>query len=321
MRFHVVGAGAVGGVVGSRLAQAGHDVVLVARGEHRAAIEADGLLLQTPDESSVVRLPVVGDASELDVTEGDVVLLAVKSHQTGAALEQLTRSASVDTPVVCLQNGLENERRALRLFENVYGVCVMCPTTHVEPGVVQASSAPVTGILDLGRHPGGVDDIAQAIAAALDGATFSSVARPDIARWKRQKLLLNLGNAVEALCGPAARTGRLVAMAREEGESCFAAAGLAVASSEEDRDRRGDLLTLRPIGDQRRGGGSTWQSLARGTGSAETDFLNGEIVLRGREHGVPTPVNALLQRLMREAVAAGSAPESLSEDDVLARLA
>ena len=321
MRFHVVGAGAIGGVVGARLAQAGHDVDLVARGEHRAAIESRGLLLETPDESSVVRMPVVGDASELDVAEGDVVLLAVKSHQTDVALEQLTRSAAVDTPVVCLQNGVENERRALRRFANVYGVCVMCPTTHVEPGVVQASSAPVTGILDLGRHPEGVDDTAESIAAAFGGATFSSVACADIARWKRQKLLLNLGNAVEALCGPAARSGRVVDMARREGEACFAAAGIAVASAEEDRARRGDLLTLRPVGEQRRGGGSTWQSLARGTGSAETDFLNGEIVLLGRELGVPTPVNMLLQQLLREAVATGAPPESMSEDDVLARLA
>ena len=321
MRFLVVGAGAVGGVVGARLHQHGHDVVLVARGAHRSAIERNGLRFETPEEAAVLRLPVVGDPAELDVQPGDVVLLAVKSHDTEAALERLRRAAPADTPIVCLQNGIENERRVLRVFEHVYGVCVMCPTNHVEPGVVQASSAPVTGILDLGRYPSGVDATAEAVAGAFDGATFSSVARPDIMRWKRQKLLLNLGNAVEALCGPDARRGRLVGMARAEAEACFAAAGVDVATDEEDRERRGSLLTLRPIGDQRRGGGSTWQSLARGVGSVETDFLNGEVVLLGRLHGVDTPVNAVLQHLVREAAAEHRQPAAMSEDDVLARLA
>ena len=67
------------------------------------------------------------------------------------------------------------------------------------------------------------------------------------------------------------------------------------ATGEEDKVRRGDLMRSVPIGGQDRGGGSTWQSLARG-GAVEADYLNGEIVLLGRLHGVPTPVNELLQR-------------------------
>ena len=69
------------------------------------------------------------------------------------------------------------------------------------------------------------------------------------------------------------------------------------SSAEEDRERRGDLLTPRPVGDRDRGGGSTWQSLARGAPRLETDFLNGEIVLLGRRHRVATPVNRALQAL------------------------
>ena len=53
---------------------------------------------------------------------------------------------------------VENERAALRFFPNVYGVCVMCPAVHLEPGVVQAYSTPVPGILHLGRFPSGADD-------------------------------------------------------------------------------------------------------------------------------------------------------------------
>jgi 2-dehydropantoate 2-reductase len=67
-----------------------------------------------------------------------------------------------------------------------------------------------------------------------------------------------------------------------------------------------------------RGGGSSWQSLVRGTGSVEADYLNGEICLLGRLHGVVTPVNALLQRRANAAAAAGLAPGSTTEDELLA---
>jgi 2-dehydropantoate 2-reductase len=64
------------------------------------------------------------------------------------------------------------------------------------------------------------------------------------------------------------------------------------------------------VGGRQRAGGSSWQSIARGAGSIETDYLNGEIALLGRLHGVPTPVNAAMQRLaarmVRERIPAGS---------------
>jgi 2-dehydropantoate 2-reductase len=83
------------------------------------------------------------------------------------------------------------------------------------------------------------------------------------------------------------------------------AAGLAYTSREEEAAKRGDLVQVLPVAGRRRGGGSTWQSLARGTGSVEVDYLNGEIVLLGREHGVPTPVNLAVQLAVRRAARAG----------------
>src|SRR5438034_1392911 len=74
--------------------------------------------------------------------------------------------------VVCAQNGVENERQAARWFAHVYGMCVMLPATHLEPGVVVAHSAPITGLLDVGRYPYGVDDVAIAIADDLSASTF-----------------------------------------------------------------------------------------------------------------------------------------------------
>ena len=152
MRFVVYGAGAVGGVVGGRLAQAGHEVVLIARGAHHDAIRDDGLRLVVPDgDPLILSIPVVSHPAGIDFRDDDVVLLAMKSQHTGKALSGLQASAPASVAVVCVQNGVANEPAALRLFDDVYGVCVVCPALHLEPGVVEAHAAPITGILDIGR--------------------------------------------------------------------------------------------------------------------------------------------------------------------------
>jgi 2-dehydropantoate 2-reductase len=321
MRFIVYGAGAIGGAIGGRLSQAGHDVTLVARGDHLRALRGDGLTLVCPDGSATLRLPAVGHPAEADLRDGDVVILAMKSQDTCAAVVDLATHAPPGVRVLCAQNGVENERVALRFFPDVYAVAVMLPATHLEPGVVVTHLAPTTGLLDLGRYPDGVDTVAEEVAAALSGATFGSEARPDIMRWKYRKLILNLGNAVEAVCGPdAARSTPLARMARAEGEACLQAAGIDAVSVEDDRARRGDVFEFRPVAGHERQGGSSWQSLARGLRSVETDYLTGEIVLLGRLHRVPTPVNDLLQRLANRMAAEGRPPGSVAAEDVLARL-
>lgn len=236
-------------------------------------------------------------------------------------------SAPPDIAVVCAQNGVENERLALRRTANVYGVCVMMPAGHLEPGTVIAYSTPTTGILDVGRYPSGTDTIAERIAADWEASSFSARATEAIMRSKYAKLLMNLGNALEAACGPM-RAGDardpaavdLYRRARREGQEVLAAAGIDVASDEEDATRRGDLLQIRPVGEGGRGGGSSWQSLARRTGSIEADHLNGEIVLLGRQHRVPTPVNALLQRVANHLARTAAEPGSLTADDLKSQL-
>jgi 2-dehydropantoate 2-reductase len=319
VRFIVFGAGAVGGVVGGRLAQHGYDVVLIARGAHYDALRAHGLRLQSPDDDVTIDVPVARGVDEVRFGPDHVVLLAVKSHDTPGALSALASAAPPGTPVVCLQNGVENERAALRLFPDVYGVCVMCPTTHLVPGVVRAHSTPVTGILDVGRFPAGADGTAEAVAEALAASTFVSEPRPDIMRWKYAKLLMNLANAVEALCGPPA-AGKLTDLVRREGAACLRAAGIGFVSEEEDRARRGDLVKMLPVAGEPHGGGSSWQSVARGLGSIETDYLNGEIVLLGRLYGVPTPANAALQRAAVELARDGRPPGLVSQEELLRRL-
>lgn len=312
MRFVVYGAGAIGGVVGGRLADAGHEVVLIARGDHHDAIRDHGLRIVIPDaEPLTLSIPVVSHPAELDFRDDDVVLMAMKSQHTGEALSALLSRAPTSVSVVCVQNGVANELAALRLFDDVYGVCVVCPALHLEPGVVEAPAAPVTGILDVGRFPHGMGPRAEQIAAAFASATFESVPRDDIMRWKYRKLLNNLGNAVEALCGPDPEARVVHRRARTEGAAVLAAAGIDVVDPEEDAARRGDGFQWGGDAARSRPGGSSWQSLARGTGSIEADYLNGEIVLLGRIHDVPTPVNLLLQQLAASAAREGRRPGTL----------
>ncbi|MFJ7150399.1 ketopantoate reductase family protein [Streptomyces sp. NPDC100445] len=322
MRYVIIGAGAVGGAVGGRLDRAGREVVLVARGRHLAALRENGLRLRVPEGESVHRLPAVDGPGPLgELRADDVLLLAVKTQDTVAALDAWAGApvagggtAGEVLPLVCLQNGVESGRLALRRFRHVHGVCVWLPSTFVEPGVVSAAGTPLTGILHLGRLPHGIDDTARRIAADLTDARFEVPVVPDVARWQYAKLLGNLGNALEALSGPVAGTDAeaLYARVRAEGEVVLDAAGITYAGTQEQRAARGDKVTLVPLDGAPRGGGSSWQSLARGTGTIEADYLNGEIVLLGRLHGVPTPLNALMQRLAnrfaRERRPAGSLP-------------
>ncbi|AYY13453.1 ketopantoate reductase family protein [Actinobacteria bacterium YIM 96077] len=323
MRYVIIGAGAVGGLIGGRLHQYGSDVALVARGAQYEALRTRGLRLDDPDDTVTLDVPVHAHVSDVDWRADDVAILAMKSQDTVPALDDLVVSAPPDLPIVCAQNGVENERQALRRFPFVYAMHVMCPATYLEPGVVQARSAPISGLLDIGRYPQGVDTVVEQVTAELSGASFDSRPMTDIMRWKYAKLLLNLANAVQIVFphDDLDRAGAEIATrARDEGVACLEAAGIPFASREEDEARRGDLLSVRPVGDQPRTGSSTWQSVARGAGSVETDYLNGEIVLLGRLHRVPTPVNALLQRLAAD-VAAGRLPAGgISQDEFFERL-
>jgi 2-dehydropantoate 2-reductase len=318
MRYVIFGAGAVGGVIGARLALAGKHVTLVARGTHLEAIRARGLQLETPEGRTPVRVPASAHAGEVHWRPGDVVLLAVKSQHTAVALADLAAHAPADVVIVTAQNGVANEPAVLRQFADVHALCVMQPCTHLEPGVVVQQSFPVPGILDVGRFPGGVDSTDEAIAADLQDAGFVSEPRADIMAWKYRKLVLNLGNAVQACFAPGPDADELQRRARAEGEAVLAGAGIAVVGAEEDAQRRGDLLQGRTRPDA---WGSTWQSLSRQTGEVETDWLNGEIVLLGRLHGVPTPANVLLQQISNRLARRGGAPRTLDAATALAQLA
>jgi 2-dehydropantoate 2-reductase len=326
MRYIIIGAGAVGGTIGGRLAEAGHDVVLVARGAHFEALRTGGLRLTTADGTRTHHLPVVDRPDAVELRPDDVLILAVKTQDSTAALEEWAArpvggsTAGELLPLVCAQNGVENERLALRRFRRVYGMCVFLPASYLEPGSVSASGAPVTGILHLGRYPSGTDETALRISADLEKSKLLAPVVPDVMRWKYAKLISNASNAVEAATGVISDEAgaALARRAMAEARVVLAAAGVEVVSVAEEREFRGDKIRFDPLAGGERTAGSSWQSLNRGTGTIEADYLNGEIALLGRIHGVPTPVNDTLQRVANSFAREGRRAGSMSVAELTA---
>src|ERR1700742_3262424 len=131
MRIFVLGAGAIGGGIGGFLARARREVVLLARGAHADAIRTRGLRVETPDGPFTVQPEVRAAGQVRDWRADDVVILAVKTQDAGAALAELAPPPHV--AIACATNGTECERLALRHVDHVYGVCVMMPASFTEP--------------------------------------------------------------------------------------------------------------------------------------------------------------------------------------------
>lgn len=317
MRLVILGAGAIGGVVAGHLARANRDVLLLARGAQLAAIRERGLRVETPAGAFVANLPVAEANAAIAWRPDDVLVVATKTQDVATALREVAPPAWV--PIACMTNGLEAERIALRHSREVYGVCVFLPGTYLEPGLVQVWAAPVAGLFEVGRYPDGTGERADEFAGELNVAGFSCEVRTSVMKWKRGKLLSNLANGAEAISGRDARTSELMTRAQAEARACYAAANLSCTTDAEDAARRA-AITSAPIAGATRTGGSTWQSLARGLGALETDYLNGEIVLLGRLHGVATPVNEALQELAAEAGRTRAQPGALPVAELIARV-
>ena len=306
MRFVIYGAGGIGGTIGARLHQAGFDVTLIARGAHFAAIAKDGLRFVSPSQDVRLTIDCVDHPADANIAPDDAVILCMKSQHTEQALRDLQGAVGDAARVICCQNGVDNERMALRRFPHTYGMVVFLPAEHLEPGVVINFAEGSAGGLDTGVYPTGVDDFITEVAAALTTSGFTCSADPRVMRQKYSKLLANLNNAVQAVTGGGFRD--LAASLRTEALACYEAAGIDCSTAEEDRARRSGIGGASVPGHDRHGG-SSLQSMMRGTGNLEVDYLNGEIVTLGRLHGVPTPANAVVQRLanrvLRDGLATG----------------
>lgn len=308
-RVLVVGAGALGGLLAALLREASHDVAVVARPAQVDVLVREGLRLTGGAYGPPRRVPLRAAPEAPRAFLPDLTIAAVKTQDLAGALRS-SEAALGDAPVVALQNGLAQDDILLGVVGPARSVAavVALDAQHVEPGHVDCARR---GTLLVGA-PAAEGEAAAGTAARILGTAVRVKRRRHIrgARWT--KLLVNLGNAIPALTDlPFQATSRHpllglahVRMVRE---------GLAVADAEGARlagipwtsppmvralaglpdalARRAYAMRVRMVLGRAPGFGSTWQSVKRGA-SVETEWLNGEVVRRGAERGVGTPVNA-----------------------------
>lgn len=303
MRIAVLGAGAIGAYIGARLAAAGEDVLLVARGDHQRAIAARGVQVHDAEGTRTVAVPALGP--EEPFAPADVVLLTAKAHDLAAMLPQIRAAMKADATVVAAQNGIpwwyfqrhggELDGLVLETIDpggllaraldpdHVVGCVIYCPITLLGPGIVE-HQGPLR--LELGRPDGRITQKLEIIVQAFESAGFAAPTSRNLRREIWIKLLANaslnpLGailrkTSADVIEHPAGR--RLVAEIMHECLAVARATGLDLQINVEDR------MTQIP-GQVGRHKSSMLQDVERGR-RIEIDGLVGAVVELGDRLGV-----------------------------------
>lgn len=293
-RFLVFGAGAIGSVFAVRLA-ARHPVAVVARGERLAQILKDGIHIEGATEG-IVRPPAAPAAGELAGFRPDFVLVTVKAHATAAAAHAL---APLGTgPIrVSLQNGLGNEEALADGGYPVVGAVSNSGATLLESGRVFHAGL---GEVILSGFQGAGEESVPALAGCLSEAGFPVQQVADIRKPLWDKTILNAAlNPVSALLG--LRTGQLLRdpgseqlLKRLVREAVSVAQAEGISTSESEIWAMVERIAARTAGNKT----SMLQDLERGV-RTEVEAMNGVIVACGEQHGIETPWNRLMLRLIR----------------------
>jgi 2-dehydropantoate 2-reductase len=287
MKIAVMGAGAVGCFYGGMLARAGHEVTLIGRPAHVDAIaQRGGLKFESAIFDGVI--PIGADTEASGVAGADVVLFCVKSADTEEAGREIAPHLMRDAAVISLQNGVDNaERLSAVLKRTVLPSVVYVAAGMGGPGHIQHHGR---GDLIIGPSPR-----SEAIAKTFTDAAIPTVVSGEVLARLWDKLIINCAyNALSAIAQ--LPYGRLFEVdgAKQVMDSviteCIAvAAKLGIAVSPDIREKTFALVKVMP--DQM---SSTAQDIARGK-PTEIDFLNGHVVRKGAEAGIPTPSNLALQ--------------------------
>ena len=189
MRIAVMGAGAVGGYFGARLAAASNDVTFVARGLHLVALRREGLHLESPQGNLQIRDALfTDDPARAGVV--DLVLFCVKSYDTEAAAAKLSSLIGDRTIILSLQNGVDNADKIAQRWGNqrtLAGV-VYIGSELLQPGKIKHSSG---GKIVFGELDGQVHETTQAVERALSSARISCEVSRAIRNIQWRKLLWN----------------------------------------------------------------------------------------------------------------------------------
>lgn len=298
----VVGAGAVGSFYGAMLARAGHPVTLIGRAAHVRAISAQGLLLHMNGQTSAVRLAASTDLAA--VGQADLILVCVKSPDTDAVARQLAPLLKPDALVMSLQNGVENASALARhLSQAVVPVAVYVASAMPGPGEVQHHGRGdlVIGAIDAtGAADAALAARLQSVVALFASAGVPVRLSPNVMGELWRKLLVNCAyNAASALTQQAyarlAALGAMVDLQRAVVHEVVAVAQAAGQALDVDSSMAAVAAIAQAMPGQL---SSTAQDMARGR-PTEIDHLNGFVVRRGAELGVPTPVNQALYALVK----------------------
>ena len=306
MRILIFGAGAVGQGVGGLLAAAGHDVTVLVRPRFRDVLTTGGLKVTGIFGEHAVApggVRAIVEASEADGETFDVAILAVKSYDTAASVDDLAVAAG-DAPVVSMQNGYGN----VELLTERFG-----PDRVLCARVITGFTIPAPGEVDITVH---ADDVrigsfsrpdhpaAAQLAQAIDAAGLPATAVDNVEAVLWGKILYNCAlNPLGAILGvhygalgdsPLARA--VMDAVIDEAFAVIGAGGFPCLWADADAFREtfyGRLIP--PTYDHRP---SMLQDLEAGK-RPEIDALNGAIVRLAEAHGLDAPVNRTIVSLMR----------------------
>ena len=290
MEVAVIGAGAVGCYYGGLLLRAGHDVTFIGRPVHVDAINAHGLLLDLKTFKG--HLPARAATDTMALASPDLVLCCVKSADTEQAGHALAGRLRPDTSVLSLQNGVDNAPRLAGVIgQPVIPAVVYVGSEMAGPGHIRHHGG---GDLAIGRSAA-----SEALAQTLEAAGVHATISDDIEVTLWSKLVINCAfNALSAVAdisyGPMLEVEgakEVVTRAVQEAIAVARANGVSLPD-----DLLANILNIPTMMPQQKS--STAQDLARGKPS-EIDFLNGHVVRKGAELGVPTPTNHALQVMVK----------------------
>lgn len=295
-RIAVVGAGAVGGYFGGMLARAGAPVTMIGRPAFVAAVEKNGLLLDTLQFRETVRVRASGELSA--AAGADIVLFCVKTTDNAATAKELAPLLAPGALVVSFQNGVDNveQIRAAANLEALPAV-VYIGVSVPEPGTIKHAGR---GDLVIGPR----NEKTEKLAAVFERASVPCRVSENIAGELWTKLLWNCAlNAISAL--GRVKYGQIAASSDARGvvqslvDEVWAVAGAAGIRFPDLQDADAGFAGACKIATQMSGAlSSTAQDILRGK-RTEIDSLNGYISRRGAELGVPTPVNHALYTLVK----------------------
>jgi 2-dehydropantoate 2-reductase len=333
LRIAVAGAGSIGCYVGGCLALAGRSVRLLLRPELANAIAWHGLRV-TDFRGGDRMVPATGIELATDpapaLEDAHVVLVTVKSGATAGMAELIARHAPADAVVVSLQNGvgnLDGLRRHLAASQRAVAGMVPFNVVQTRPeGAPPRFHRATSGTLLIGT---GVPDLRE----TLDVPGAAVAEHRDMTGVQWTKLLLNLNNALNALCGlPLAaeladrRWRRLLAGQVDEGLRVMRAAGVrpvrlegvpprAIPTILRLPDALFRLVARRTLAVDPAARSSMWDDLERRR-TTEIDFLQGAILALAEKARVAAPISQRILRLIKEAEAAGAGPPGLTPEDV-----